>query len=451
MRCVLALLAAMSGNLAQAQSLQPPPLTSMRWGEDYSYLADPAKRSGAWWEPLKHFPLQQADGAYLTLGDELRLRYQQIWNNDFAAPKRTEGYPMVRWLPSADLHAGRLRVFGQMIASFSGRAAETRSAATDETGVEVAQAFVDWRAPQRGGRLTLRAGREVIEYGAQRLIGSGGANTRQMFDGALARWEHGGWRVDASALRPVRLQANSFDDRANPGQKLWLAYATRAPLDLYYIGFQNDAALFNQGAGRERRHTVGGRVSGSRGPWGVDAEANVQTGELAGADIRAGSTDAALRYTARLPRQPFFEVRANVISGDRDPRDNRLGTFNAMFPTAQYFGDIALLGPANLVNLRPNFGVEIDSRTRLSGGMTFFWRQSLGDGVYGPAINLIRADGGSTARYVGTQAEMALDWAHSRNVSLRFAYNLFVPGRFVKETGPGDTMQFVQATVTFKY
>jgi len=459
MRCgrnaVLGILTSMCGAFAHAQAPlrdEPPQFSSLRWDEDYSYLADPAKRTGAWWEPLKYIASPRADDVYLTLGDELRLRYQHIWNNDFASAKRDEGYPMLRWLPYADLQAGRLRFFGQMMASFSGRSAETRSAVTDQTGVEVAQAFLDLRLPLDDGRVTLRGGREIIEYGIQRLIGSGGANTKQMFDGALVRWERGGWHIDVSALRPVQLRPESFDDVADPTKKLWLIYATRAPLDVYYIGFENDAAAFNQGAGRERRHTFGVRFFGAREPWSVDAEANVQAGDFSGAEIRAGSANLALRYTAKYRRyQPFLEMRANVISGDRDRNDAHLGTFNAMFPTAQYFGDIALFGPANLLNLRPNFGVQLDARTTLSGALTFYWRQSLGDGVYGPAINLVRPDGGSTARYVGTQAEIGLDWAYSRNVSVRLVYDLFAPGRYVKETGPGDTMHFVQATVTFKY
>src|SRR5688572_17044042 len=32
---------------------EPPAITSLRHDEDYSYLRDPGKRSGAWWESLK--------------------------------------------------------------------------------------------------------------------------------------------------------------------------------------------------------------------------------------------------------------------------------------------------------------------------------------------------------------------------------------------------------------
>jgi hypothetical protein len=61
---------------AQSSQPAPPPLTTTRYDEDYSYLADPNARSGAWWEPLKYIPLNETGDAYLTLGGEARLRYE---------------------------------------------------------------------------------------------------------------------------------------------------------------------------------------------------------------------------------------------------------------------------------------------------------------------------------------------------------------------------------------
>lgn len=122
--------------------------------------------------------------------------------------------------------------------------------------------------------------------------------------------------------------------------------ATRSPFDLYYIGYENDEAVFNQGRGRKRRQTFGTRYFGTRGPWKWDLEANFQAGDFAGSDIRAGSLDAAVGHTCKAMRYtPYVELRANIISGDRDKDDQRLNGFNAMFPTGQYFGDIGQLGP----------------------------------------------------------------------------------------------------------
>ncbi len=45
-----------------------PPLTQTRAEEDYAYLADPARRAGAWWEPLAHVPLPVPADAWLGTG-----------------------------------------------------------------------------------------------------------------------------------------------------------------------------------------------------------------------------------------------------------------------------------------------------------------------------------------------------------------------------------------------
>ena len=424
LRVLVAALATLRLLSAQAQE-EPPPLTSARAGEDY-----------------------------LTFGDEWRLRYERYDNNAWGgARKPDEHYWRLRLLPYADLHLGpRFRLLGQLQGAWSTRDSELKNPLTDETGLDLVQGFGDWVVELgEEGRLTLRAGRQVMEYGSQRIISSG-PNIRFSFDGGLIRWERGGWTVDAFAVRPVLTRLKSFNDTSDESRALWAVYATRAPFDFYYMGYENDQAVFNQGTGPERRHTLGVRYFGSRGPWAWDVEANLQTGDFAGADIRAGSLDTAVRYSFGSARhQPFVGVRLNFISGDKDRGDRRLGSFNPMFPTGQYFGDVGQLGPINIVNLRPNFGLQLAPQWQLTGALTFFWRHRLEDGIYGPGLDLVRPDGGSRARYIGTQAEAALDWQVGRNLSFRFVYGLFEAGRFIEETGPARTVHFVQANAVFKY
>jgi hypothetical protein len=65
---------------AQESATSPPELTNLRYTEDYSYLRDAAKRTGAWWEPFKFIPLDSSGTSYLTLGAELRFREEGYWN-----------------------------------------------------------------------------------------------------------------------------------------------------------------------------------------------------------------------------------------------------------------------------------------------------------------------------------------------------------------------------------
>jgi hypothetical protein len=90
----------------------------------------------------------------------------------------------------------------------------------------------------------------------------------------------------------------------------------------------------------------------------------------------------------------------------RNPNDHSLQTFNAMFPQGGYFGESGVIGPANQVSLQPIFGLDLGSGWSLSGAAVFYWRQSLGDGIYGLGLNLIRPANGSRARYIGTQGDV---------------------------------------------
>jgi hypothetical protein len=423
---------------------EPPAITALRYTEDYGYLREAKNRSGAWWEPLKFIPLDASGRVYLTLGDEVRVRYEHVWDNQWgAAPVPDEGYAQYRALPYASLHlGGDLRLFGQLQAAWAQRSPRTITPFVDETGLDLLQAFVDWHLPV-GADLSLHAGRFAMTYGSERLI-SFGPNIPNAFDGALLRWAPGGWRIDAFYALPVVEGFDWFDDVPKTSRKIWALYATAGHHDLYYIGFENDDAKFHSGEGHELRHTFGTRYFGDGGPWHWDMEAAVQVGAFAGDDIRAWLVALAGRHTfGAVPLEPSFGVRLSAISGDHDPGDGRLGTFDAMFPTGRYFGDITQIGPANLFTLHPVVGVELGAGVTASADAIFYWRESLDDGIYAPSLAPTRAPDGSRERYVGTKAGLSVHWQANRNLSFRAVGSIFAPGPFIETTGPAESVRYV--------
>lgn len=223
-------------------------------------------------------------------------------------------------------------------------------------------------------------------------------------------------------------------------------------MDLYYIGFHDEKATYEQGTGDENRHTLGNRFFGALGNWRRNSEAILQFGTFADGDIFAWGFGSATRYTfADLPLTPFFELRANAISGDEDLFDVELNTFNAMFPRAKYFGEMGLIGPRNLLDLHPIVGVDLGGGWSLYGATVFFWRESLEDGVYDGPGNLLRTSDGSRARYIGTQSEVVLQWSPARGIDILAAYSVFEPGQFIEETGPSNTIQFVELELQLRF
>ncbi len=451
--------------IGHAQSLAgpgAPRITAIRYDENYSYLRDPSLRTGAWWERFKYLPLNESGDVYLTLGAGARLRYEWITNKNWNdGPAADDGYVWYRALPLADLHLGRyFRLFGQLVIAYAD-GKEPSVTPVDETGADWLQGFVDVTVPVApDASLTFRVGRQMLLYGSERLIGTRyGPNVPRSFDGFKGLARAGEWSVDAFYVRPVAVGLKSFDDERDNRQSLWAVYATRTlPLgeksgvDGYYIGYQNRDAVFNQGAGDERRHTLGARLFGNARAWDWNLEAFYQFGDFAEGSISAWSVASDTGFTfANTPLRPRVGLKANIISGDDDPNDRDLQTFNPLFPKGKYFGELSLLGPYNLINLHSSIGVELGAGWALSMASVFYWRQSTGDGIYDNGGNLIRGDLGSRARFIGTQVEVVLEYEYSRNLRALVSYSQFRPGRYIKDTGPSQTVHFVGTELEFRF
>ena len=122
-----------------------------------------------------------------------------------------------------------------------------------------------------------------------------------------------------------------------------------------------------------------------------------------------------------------------------------------MFPKGKYFGELTLLGPENLMNLHSTLDLQLGSGWSLGFAGMAFWRESTGDGIYDLGGNLIRDDGGSNARFIGTQGEVVLNYEFSRNVNAMLSYSRFFPGAFIDDTGPSDAVDFVGTELNLQF
>lgn len=451
---------------APTEAWQPPVLTTERYNEDWSDLADPAKRSGHWTDKFKYIPLDDTGRDYLTTGLELRLRNEDYGNNalgNSAAPNN--GYLWTRLLPYADLHLGlgkvELRAFAQPIIAYAAGVAPSASA-IDQTRVDTLQAFADVVIPLDGKTtLRLRAGREMVGLGTERLVGTRyGPNVPLAFDGGRAILHHGGLTVNSFYLRPVEPGSGTFDDHTSQAKALWGAYVTQmigpAGVDLYWLGYRNDLARFQNASGREIRHTLGLRLFG-KAPASTAAtlhwnmEAMLQSGHLADQTIHAWSigSEAGVSLT-KAPLKPDLTLRFNVTSGDKGAGDHRLGTFNALFPKGKYFGELSPIGPYNLVNIQPLLSFDLGKGVGLSLAAGAYWRQSRGDGVYDIPGHLLVASEKGNSRFLGNQAETSVEWRATQELTLSASLSLFRTGGFLREAGYARTIHMLGLEANYR-
>jgi hypothetical protein len=218
------------------------------------------------------------------------------------------------------------------------------------------------------------------------------------------------------------------------------------------LGYEDETARFVQGRARERRISIGARLSGTAGGWDYNWEIVGQFGRFGDAGIRAWTVATETGYTfADLPLKPRVALSANIASGDKSPDDGRLQTFNPLFPRGNYFSEDATLGPRNFVNLHPFLTLQFADDIALTTDINLFWRLERGDGVYGPSGAILRAPRPGAGRYVGTTGSANLTWTPSPFLDLTAIYSRFQPGAFMRDTGAARPLDFFELTIRARF
>lgn len=448
---------------AQEHLLAPPAYNMERAREDYRYLAsDTSTVRRDLFDPIKFIPLNAAQSSYLSFGGEIRAQYVLINNNGWGAGREdNSGYLLERYMLHADAHFGRhLRLFGQLksgLTHFKSYAPEV----SEKDRLDLHQAFVDLRTGPGPHGLTLRLGRQEMAYGSSRLISWREApNVRQTFDGGRVMWHAPGLQVDGFVTRPATTKPGVFDDNCNPNVWFWGVYGVKnlrplhGGMDLYYLGFDNQLARYQQGTAAERRHSLGTRLWGALGNWRYNVEAVYQFGSFGTGAIRAWTTSGEFGYLFEtLPLRPLLQLRTEYISGDEDTENRDLQTFNPLFPRGAYFGQAAIIGPANLRDLHPVLTLY-PARTNdfaLSFDWDFFWRARGADGLYSVPYVLNRPGCARQSKYVGDQLTMEMSWQVQRHWELELFATYFRAGDFLEESGPGRNQTYVSPRITFRF
>jgi hypothetical protein len=410
---------------------------------------------------IKHLPLTSDGSVYLSLSGELRERFEYYSEPFFGLRGVSEDdYLLHRLLLSADLHAGDyVRVFVQL-GDHLEVGKEAARAPTDVDELDVQQAFVDLTIPfDTRSKLMLRAGRQQMTLGSGRLVSvREGANIRRSFDGARLTFTAGEATIDAFAVRTVNLKVGAVNDDANRHEALWGLYGVLplpilpdGHLDLYYLGLERDGAVFQQGIANEQRHSSGTRLWGNPRPWDYNYEAVIQIGSFGDADILAWTVATDTGYTfGALPFRPRLGLKANIASGDRNPNDSCLTTFNALFPKQPYFSEASLIAPANIIDVHPSLSLQLTDKVSLAADWNFFWKHLVEDAIYAPPGRPLVRAGQSDSHYIGNQANAELEWQFHHNASWTLYYSHFIAGPAVTDAG-GRDVDFIGSWITLRF
>jgi len=470
--CFLAL------NVLAQEKTAPPNYTNLRFDEDWSGF-DPAE-SDAWFKDFKR--IQLSEQVWLSLGGDARIRYEYFDNFNFDR-EHDDGYLLYRTFLHADLHLGsHLRVFLQgRFADLSDRdlPGGNREALDYDKG-DFWNTFVELRVPTERLTITTRLGRQELQYGAQRLISPlDWANNRRIFDGTVVQLAQaeGRWKLDAIGVWPVAIRGASLTrnkrDRDHFFGGLYFSQKVGGPerplnWDGYFLVSDRE---FPTGAD-ETRYTAGGRLYGQVSPnIGFEVEGAYQFGSRrtpleSGSnkqDIRAWMATAQATYTFNEVRyKPFLIGGFDYASGDGDPNDSKLGTFNPLFPLGHAFlGYIDLVGRQNIMDSRVSAGFwPMPGKLRFQADYHYLRRARGADGLYNAGGGLIRSPQVLTRndrlitvsdKTVGHEVDLTLFYKHNRHLDMLFGYSRFWTGDYLRKTGASDNIHFFYSQMEFTF
>jgi hypothetical protein len=310
-------------------------------------------------------------------------------------------------------------------------------------------------------RFALRVGRQEINIGEERLVGSSNwLNTARSFDAVRLYWNFAPKAHAEVFASSVVVQADGPFNKHRQGDNLHGATAVieRAGLRWEPFGLWRVSPSVRSESGTPGRldfKTIGTRLLGSFGKQtDFVTEMAIQTGSW-GADSLsswAGHWRVVRRFSSDW-RIPSLRVEYDYASGDKNPNDGQHETFELLYPTphdkmglADQVGWKNIHHAGAILEWVPSKSVTL----QLKGHE--WWLASAKDGVYNAGGTLISRDStGRSGRHVGQEVDVQVLTSITKNFKLGGGLGHIFPGEFLRRTTPGDdyTFPYLMATVSF--
>lgn len=315
----------------------------------------------------------------------------------------------------------------------------------------------------------LRLGRQTLAFGDQRLIGPlEWTNLARSFDAARVTYKGKGWSVDGFASSVVTAERGRFNESdlgngtgTGRDQVFSGLYLTTNALgfqttDLYALELHENTAT-----GDTDFVTLGTRwksTAGHFGSWDYDTEFAVQTGEVAGRDLASFASHVGGGYTVAdgLLKGSRFGLEYNFATGDRNPDDDDVETFQNLFPTNHiYYGFMDAFSWQNLhdvaVTWKANPWKSVTTRLDFHA----FWLAETTDSWYRAngvtTVRPLNAAAEAASRFAGTELDFVVTWQANTHLAFEAGYCRFFAGDYLADTGASDDANFGYAQTTISF
>jgi hypothetical protein len=330
--------------------------------------------------------------------------------------------------------------------------------------------------------LSLKVGRQELRYGDEMLIGrSDFSNIPRSFDAIKARYDIGGFTVDAFTSHRVIARANAFN-QGNDREVFSGIYSDlktvlpKHDLQLYFLARNveskpsNITVPLNSIPSPRDIYTAGGRIESSTNTlpgWDYNVEGAYQFGRFKSSITSpsqrddAFATHLAAGYTwndAMLT--PRVGIEYNFASGDDNPKDGVHRTFDNLFPSNHRpFGLMDFVSWQNIHDVSITTLIHPAQNLSITNEVHGFWLADTHDFFYNTS-GVARTTGGygikpGAGQYVGTEYDFLASYNFLKCANFQLGYGHFFVGNYVRNSltpvGGAKDADWVYAQVKLEF
>jgi hypothetical protein len=385
---------------------------------------------------------------WLTLGAETRLRWEGFSGQNFD-PDRNDHYLLTRVRLNVGLKPTPwLQLFAQAQDAHVAWNELIPHAPPFESRFDLRQAWFE--LGRTDSVFQLRAGRQEIIFGDQRLVGAADwGNVGRVFDAIRVNSRLGKTRATVFSSSVVIPDDLAFDHHVQ-GNNLHGAWLTR---DVRWLRLE-PFAFWHVGGGTRSETGRIGRFD--LWTWGVQAagkpSAHLELGtDLArqqGTVVERGASAWAGFWWAKYR---FLRVDYNYATGDRDPRDGRRQTFTLIYPTPHdKYGLADQVGWRNIHHVAIIAEHKPSAKWTLQAKFHSWWLASATDALYNAGGQLLLRDAtGRSGRFVGNEVDGQFFWNANPYTRVGGGLGYLIPGEFIRNTSPGSRYLFPYVSLQF--
>jgi hypothetical protein len=318
-----------------------------------------------------------------------------------------------------------------------------------EDTLDIRQLYFEWAEIGRSP-LGVKAGRQQIAYGDQRVFGPGnwGNTGRYAWDAAMIKIKSDELWADAWIGKYLQYKSDKWPDRSLEDFITFVTYGGWKKkdfrFDIFYV-LKNDTSGMIKGESGEGdllSHTAGFQTE-VRALEMINALGTFifQTGRYGEDRLRAFGANAKAGITAPFAWKPRLGGQFTWGSGDSDPDDGIHGTFDGVYGGRDifFYGYLNLFFWANIRDYEIDFSVKPIETFSLFIEYHYFTLDQKRDAWYSTGLKPVRRDNtGQSGSELGHEIDFRFSFAPFECVEFMSGYGRFFPGEFIRNTGPAE-------------